>query len=141
MIINSTGDIDWSKTSTSTGTGKLIPYKPYGATFTFPEPAVIEPTEITPPKCYECGKEVEGVSTFVKKSTFVIILKCHGDERRVDISLRRFKGSQDDAIEWFSDNFQWVFAEEEKWRKVRPDRTVATVHADRKIISDWLDNI
>ncbi len=110
-------------------------------TISYNPPEVEEPEVITPPKCYVCGKEVESICSFVKKNTFIIILGCHGDERRIDISLKRFKGDKVDAIEWFSDTFQWVFCEEEKWRRVRPDLKVSTVHADRKIISDWLDNI
>lgn len=123
-----------------TGRWELAP-KPLSYTLTFNEPEVEEPEEITPPKCYTCGKEVESVCSYVKGNSLIVILNCHGDERRIDISLKRFKGDKVDAIEWFSDTFQWVFEEESKWRRVKPDLKVSTVHADRKIISDWLDNI
>lgn len=117
---------------------------PYGSTTTTTipyNPSVDEPAEIAPPKCFSCGREVESISMYVKNNTLVFILKCHDDERRIDVSLKRFKGDKEDAIEWFTETFQWAFDEEAKWRKVKPDLTVETVHADRKILSDWLDNI
>lgn len=111
---------------------------PYTITTSHPP---VDLPKITPPKCYVCGRDVQAVSSFTKGETFIIILKCHDDERRIDIALNRFKGNQEDAIEWFSDNFQWTFADEEKWRAVQPEPDVDTVHADRKIIADWLDKL
>jgi hypothetical protein len=96
----------------------------YTINFTHSDPN--EPKSTTIPKCYECKKDVE-------------LMHCHGDERRIDISLKRFKGCKDDALEWFADTFDWMFDEEPKWRNVQPDEKVSTVHADRKIITDWLE--
>lgn len=128
--------------TTGTSTGLPITIVPSTHTLTFPEPvAEVDEPELAPPKCFECGKEVQSVCTFVQKNTLVVIIKCHNEERRIDVSLKRFKGDKFDAIEWFSDTFQWVFDEESKWRRVKPDSTVSTIHADRKILSDWLDNI
>ena len=139
--INGYGSTTVTSTGTSTtGSGVLgvgtgtwtVPATTSTPIFTFtpaPDPKSEDIPEIVPPKCFQCGK------------TLTIILRCHDDERRVDISLKRFKGDKVDAIDWFSDTFQWVFGEEAQWRKVKPEPKVATVHADRKIISDWLDNI
>ncbi len=151
--INGYGSTTVTSTGTSTtGSGVLgvgtgtwtVPATTSTPIFTFtpaPDPKSEDIPEIVPPKCFQCGKEVESVCSYVKNKTLTIILRCHDDERRVDISLKRFKGDKVDAIDWFSDTFQWVFGEEAQWRKVKPEPKVATVHADRKIISDWLDNI
>lgn len=109
----------------------------YTINFTHSEPDEPKPTTI--PKCYECKKEVESMNTYEKDGFLIAIMHCHGEERRIDISLKRFKGCKDDALEWFADTFDWLFDEEPKWRNVQPDEKVSTVHADRQIITDWLE--
>jgi transcription elongation factor Elf1 len=138
--VTSSGDITTQRGDFVTWTVPVTTTAPI-FTLTAATPETEDIPEIIPPKCFQCGKEVESVCSYVKNKTLTIILRCHDDERRVDISLKRFKGDKVDAIDWFSDTFQWVFGEEAQWRKVKPEPKVATVHADRKIISDWLDNI
>jgi hypothetical protein len=133
-------DFDWSTTvpvtSVITGTAAVVPdVNDIKITFT----QDVEPILI--PKCCICNTEVEAVSTFVQGSCLTVILMCHGDERRIDIALTRFKGNKEDAILWFSNTFLWVFSDDVRWIKVQPPKDIKTIREDRKIIIDWLENL
>ena len=99
--------------------------------------------EFPMPKCVKCRAEVESQSTYLTQNgkLLTLIFKCHGEKRRIDIALRKFKGNVDDASEWFSETFEWVFDEETEWLSIKPADKVTPIRATKNILKKWLDEI
>jgi hypothetical protein len=90
-----------------------------------------------PPNCGKCRQEVTMVQSFVEQGTLIMVFFCHGEKRRVDISLKRFKNNEQDAKNYLIEQIDWLFCDEEDWRELTPKK-VLTPNADRDAIRKWL---
>lgn len=132
------------------GTGTSIAY-PYTSTLTIGATGTTRPipyggvtpeeTEevFTPPKCGKCRTDVSIIQSFVKKDILIMVFTCHGEKRRVDVSLKKFKGDEADAKAYLLEQIDYLFCDEDEWQKLKP-KTVKTENADKNAIERWLSN-
>lgn len=115
-------------------TGTSIIYSPRTIAFT----PTSEPEEhFEPPHCGKCRADVSIIESFTEKGVLTMIFICHGEKRRVDISLKKFKGNEADAKGYLLEQIDSLFNEEDDWRFLQPHK-VNTENADRDAIRKWL---
>ena len=90
-----------------------------------------------PPHCGKCRTDVSITQSFIENDVLIMVFTCHGEKRRVDISLKRFKGNEEDAKAYLLEQIDTLFCEEAEWRELTPKK-VLTPNADRNAIREWL---
>jgi hypothetical protein len=131
-------NIKWA--STETVTGNTWTYSPIFE----PSDYVIAINEGTEkhfelPKCAKCGTDVEMSQTSALNNLLTVVFTCHGEKRRIDISLKQFGGNADDARKYLAAQIDTLFNDEDIWQKFKP-KTVKTPDLTKDAISRWLTN-